>query len=104
MVEEKYRRGDLVKSHPQPKHNPDKVVNRGEAMEIMLQSDGWKYLRDWWEFVISENTKVLIDIRQDDINKINDLRVLLAVYKGMLKRPQEWIDAKNLQIKKGGNN
>ena len=97
--EKKYQRGDLIEK-TQPKYDPDAIKSRGEAMEMMLGTDGWKYMREWWEFVISENTKMLIDIRQSDINKINDLRVLLAVYKGMLARPNEWIGEKNKVIKK----
>ena len=98
-MEEKYQRGDLLEQN-QPKYDPDKIKSKGEAMEVMITTDGWKYLKEWMEDRVEKNTKMLIDIRQDDIGKINDMRVLLAVFKGMIGRPQEWIDEKNKVIKK----
>ncbi len=98
-MEGKYQRGDLIKGSYE-KLNSAEVITRGEAMEVMLASDGWKYLEKWMEDVVEINKGKLLNLEVRDINWIYDCRVLINVYQAELARPYEWIRSKNEKLKK----
>ena len=91
----KYRRGDIAKETGKPQRNPEKIRIRGEAAETLVGTDGWKYLHDWMEKQISEYTKVLVNVQNNDFNSINDVRMYIVAFNGIMNKPQEWINEKN---------
>ena len=93
-MEEKYQRGDLISGAPQ-KLPPKEIVARGSAMEDMIKDDGWKYLADWIQEQIEGNVNMLTNIKNVDIDKINDLRIIIQIYKGLLRKPMEFIEQRN---------
>jgi hypothetical protein len=96
----KYRRGDISKDKGKPQKNPEKIILRGNAAEVLVGTDGWKYLFDWMEYQVKEYTKVLVNVQQNDINRINDIRMYIVAFNGIMNKPQEWINEKN-KINKG---
>jgi uncharacterized protein YciU (UPF0263 family) len=91
----KYQRGEVKKEISKPVYNPQQIRERGEAAEVLVGTDGWKYLHDWMKLQTEEFTKVLINVQQNDINRINDIRMYIHAFKGIMDKPQEWIDEKN---------
>ena len=97
-----YERGDLLNKNKEKESAREEILIRGGAMETLVGTDGWKYLADWIIKIIDTYTKALVDIRQNDINKIMDLRMSIATYRSILDRPQRWVNEKNMEEKRRG--
>jgi len=83
---------------------PEEIIMRGKAMEAMTATDGWKYLKDDLTNAVSINQANLERLAiSRDIDNINGIAIRIKVYKYMLSKPQEYIKAKNDELKKGGN-
>jgi len=81
----------------------EEVVTRGNAIEKMIATDGWKYLEDDLEKAITIgqiNLERLAITR--NIEAINETAMRIKVYRYMLDKPKEYIKAKNEVLKKGG--
>jgi len=82
---------------------PKEVVTRGNAIEKMIATDGWKYLKDDLEKAImigQVNLERLAITR--NIESINETAMRIKVYRYMLNKPKEYMKAKNEVLKKGG--
>jgi len=92
-----YQRGDsfTMLRKLEEKLSPKEVIARGTAMEDMVKSDGWKYLADWMQIRIDVSTDGLINMNNVDMNEVSDLRCILQIYKGILKKPIEFINDRN---------
>jgi len=99
---ENYKRGELVDKALGESGSLERneIIARGEAMETLVGTDGWKYFADWMEETTDKYIRILTDLRQNDIDKINDLRIIISVYRGLIKKPQKWISVKNMEEKK----
>lgn len=81
----------------------EEVVTRGKAIERMVATDGWKYLKDDLEKAIrigQINLERLAVTR--NIEAINETAMRIKVYRYMLEKPKEYMKAKNEVLKKGG--
>ncbi len=92
---EKYERGDLLDKPLNRKLSDKEIVARGSAMEDMIKQDGWKYLKDWVDEQIDFTINMLTNIKVVDIDKINDLRCIIKIYKGVLRKPMEFMEQRN---------
>ena len=68
---------------------------RGSAMEDMIKQDGWLYLKDWIDDQVDFTVNMLTNIKVVDIDKINDLRCIIQTYKGLLRKPMEFMEQRN---------
>lgn len=94
-MEKEYQRGDLLDRFMGSKLSNKEIISRGNAMEDMIKSDGWKYLADWMQERIDGTVDMLTNIKVVDIDKINDLRVVIQTYKGILRKPKEFMESRN---------
>ncbi len=83
----------------------EEIIRRGEAMETVLQMDGWKYLRDWLNGMVEVHKESLFSLNNKDIEKIQEMRIQGNAYRNVLNKPKEWIDEKDRTLKnlKGEN-
>ena len=98
----KYKRGDIFKGI-NPKHNSDKIIQLGDAAEVLMSTDGWKELSKWMAEVADGFHQKLLNVNIG-IDRTNDIRILVIAYKGILSKPQEWINNRNSEKKKIENN
>ena len=77
----------------------DDIINRGKAMDTLVQMDGWKYLRDWLNKTVELYKESLFQLNNKDIEKIQETRIQGIAYRNIANKPKEWIDEKNKLIK-----
>ena len=75
------------------------IIKRGEAMDTIIQMDGWKYLRDWLAKQVEFRKESLFLLSNKNIEDIQELRIQGIAYRNILNKPKEWIDEKNRQLK-----
>ena len=75
------------------------IIRRGEAMDAIIQMDGWKYLRDWLNKTVELYKESLFQLNNKDIEKIQETRIQGIAYRNIANKPKEWIDEKNKLIK-----
>ena len=92
---EKYQRGDLVDKPINREMSDKEIAARGNAIEDMINQDGWKYFKDWIEDQVDFTVNMLTNIKVVDIDKINDLRCIIQTYKGLLRKPKEFMEQRN---------
>ncbi len=78
----------------------DEIVKRGEAMDVIVQMEGWKYLRDWLTKTVDFYKESLFMLNNRDLEKIQEMRIQGITYRNILSKPKEWIDEKNRQLNK----
>jgi len=78
----------------------DEIVKRGEAMETVIQMDGWKYLRDWLSKTVDFYKESLFMLNNKDLERIQEMRIQGISYRNILNKPKEWIDDKNRLLNK----
>jgi hypothetical protein len=81
------------------KLSDDDVINRGKAMDVLIQMDGWKYLRDWLSKTVELYKESLFQLNNNDLNRIQEMRIQGIAYRNIANKPKEWIDEKNKLIK-----
>lgn len=77
----------------------DDIINRGKAMDTLVQMEGWKYLRDWLNKTVELYKESLFQLNNKDIEKIQEMRIQGIAYRNIANKPKEWIDEKNKLIK-----
>ncbi len=75
------------------------IISRGGAMDILVQSEGWKYLRDWLNKQVEFYKESLFQLNNKDIDRIQEMRIQGIAYRNIANKPKEWIDEKNKLIK-----
>ena len=76
----------------------DEIVKRGEAMDVLIQMEGWKYLRDWLNKTVEIYKESLFMLNNKDLDSIQEMRIQGNAYRNVLNKPKEWIDKKNRQL------
>jgi len=94
-MEKKYQRGDAYRNEREVMP-PEQIIANGEAYEELIKNKGWILLNNWVEKFIDLNRKRLESIRETKtIEEVNDIRIVIDVYKWIMARPKECIDKKN---------
>jgi hypothetical protein len=96
-----YNRGDVIDLEKARAQKVGKTIQRGEAIEELIQSDGWKYIKDFLELLINNHkrnieTSILQRIEYD---KLIDMQITVKAYEFLLKLPDEFIASKNIADK-----
>jgi len=85
-------------------------IFRGKDIRKLVDSDGWKYLKEWLENGIEVNKTnlyVTSTNRNIDINIKNQLMTefgfKMKAYRAVLDKPDEWIKMMNEELKKEEN-
>ena len=78
----------------------DEIIKRGEAMDTLIQMDGWKYLRDWLSKTVDFYKESLFMLNNKDLERIQEMRIQGISYRNILNKPKEWIDDKNKLLNK----
>jgi len=76
------------------------IVKRGEAMDVLIQMEGWKYIRDWLIKTVDFYKESLFMLNNKDLERIQEMRIQGISYRNILNKPKEWIDDKNRLINK----
>ena len=76
------------------------IIKRGEAMDTVVQMEGWKYLRDWLSKTVDLYKESLFMLNNRDMENIQEMRIKGISYRNILNKPKEWIDDKNRLINK----
>lgn len=99
-----YNRGDVVDLEKARAQKVDKTVQRGEAIEELLQSNGWKYIKDFLEILINNHKRNIesMIIQRTDYDKLVDMQITVKAYEFLLGLPNEFISAKNIAVKNKG--
>ncbi len=74
------------------------IIKRGEAMDVLVQMEGWKYLRDWLNKTVDFYKESLFMLNNRDLDRIQEMRIQGNAYRNILNKPKEWIDDKNRQL------
>ena len=96
-----YNRGDVIDLEKVRAQKVGEIVRRGEAIEELIQSNGWKYIKEFLQICI-DNHKVNIEsmiMQRSDFDKLIDMQITVKVYEFLLKLPDEFIIAKNKAMK-----
>ena len=82
------------------KLSTEDIIKRGEAIETVVQMEGWKYLRDWLTKTVDFYKESLFMLNNRDLEKIQEMRIQGISYRNIANKPKEWIDEKNRLINK----
>jgi Zn-dependent M32 family carboxypeptidase len=100
-----YKRGDVIDLEKARAIKTGKTIQRGEAIEELLQSNGWKYIKEHLEILIDahkRNIETMI-MQRADYDRLIDMQITVRAYEFLLGLPNEWVSAKNIAVKnKGG--
>ena len=106
---EDYKRGDILRNSKEYLTSAQ-MIQRGGDTKIMLENDGWKWLKDDLSKTIAylEEKLSIIAAKTRDIDKINDCGITIQIYKDILNRPELYINegkrVNKKEINKGGKN
>ena len=93
-MEEEYKRGDIADKLIKEKLTPKEVMARCNASEEMIKGDGWKYLKDWINRKIANDTELICGFNSGE-KETMDLKVDRLLCKAILRKPIEFIEQRN---------
>lgn len=99
-----YKRGDIIGSEEERAKQNAKLIERGEDIEELIQSKGWKYIADFLQVMINNHSKNInsLILQREDINVITDMTILIKAYEFLLHLPKEFILKKDMANKELG--
>ena len=101
-----YNRGEVVDLEKERAKKYGKAIHRGEAIEELLQSSGWKYITEFLQVLIANHRKNIesMILQRSEYDKLIDMQITVRAYEFLLSLPNEFIVAKNNAVKnKGGD-
>jgi len=98
---EEYKRGDIFLQEKDRLIKMGKRVNRGEAIEEMMNTKGWEYISEFLSKLIENHRKNLetMLIRRTELDKLIDIQITIKAYEFLLNLPHEFVLLKNKALK-----
>lgn len=102
MVE--YKRGEIFDVEQDRARKLSKVVERGEAIEELVNSKGWRYITEFLQTLINNHKKNIesLILQRVEIDKLTDVTITVKAYEFLLNLPQEFIRKKDEVLKSKG--
>lgn len=100
-----YNRGDVIDLEKVRAQKTGEIVRRGEAIEELIQSNGWKYIKEFLEVLINSHKRNIesMIMQRTEFDKLVDMQIVVRSYELLLGLPDEFILAKNKAVKNKGD-